>query len=137
RGLVRTALELDTLTAESVEAPLAQARQSAHTAQDIMNRQVRTVRPEQSIREAAEIMIETGLRRLPVVKADGTLVGMLTRADLLQVVVTSPLMNPRASSATQPLSATGTLHQPPVQQQLVADYVNRDVATVGEQASLD
>ena len=62
RGLVRTALELDTLTAESVEVPLAQARQSEHTAQDIMNRQVRTVRPEQSIREAAEIMTETGYR---------------------------------------------------------------------------
>jgi CBS domain-containing protein len=137
RGLVRTALELDTLTAESVEAPLAQARESIHTAQDIMNRQVRTVRPEQSIREAAEIMTETGLRRLPVVKADGMLVGMLTRADLLQVIVTSPLMSPQASSATQPLSVTGTLPQLPAQQQLIADYVNPDVATVGEQASLD
>lgn len=137
RGLVRTALELDTLTAESVEAPLAQARERAHTAQDIMNRQVRTVRPEQSIREAAEIMIETGLRRLPVVKADGTLVGMLTRADLLQVIVTSPLMSSQASSATQPLSATGSLPQSPVQQQPIADYVNPNVATVGEQAPLD
>ncbi len=32
RGLVRTALELDSLTAEAVEAPLEQARQSTHTA---------------------------------------------------------------------------------------------------------
>ncbi len=137
RGLVRTALELDTQTAESVEAPLTQARQSPHTAQDIMNRQVRTVRPEQSIREAAEIMIETGLRRLPVVKADGTLVGMLTRADLLQGIVTSPLMSPQASSATQPLSATGAIPHLPVQQQPIGDYVNPNVAVVGEQASLD
>lgn len=137
RGLVRTALELDTLTAESVEAPLAQARQSTLTAQDIMNRQVRTVRPEQSIREVAEIMVETGLRRLPVVQADGTLVGMLGRADLLQVVVTSPLMSPHASSATQPLSLTGSLTTVPVQQQPIADYVNPDVATVGESSPLE
>src|SRR5436309_1543260 len=64
-------------------------------------------------------------------------VSMLTRADLLKVVVTIPLMNPRASSATQLLSATGVLHQLPVQQQLVADYVNRNIATVGEQAPFD
>jgi CBS-domain-containing membrane protein len=137
RGLVRTALELDTLTAESVEAPLAQARQSTLTAQDIMNRQVRTVRPEQSIREAAEIMVETGLRRLPVVQVDGTLVGILGRADLLQVVVTSPLMSPHASSATQPLSVTGSLPHVSVQQQPIADYVNPDVATVREAAPLE
>ncbi len=137
RGLVRTALELDTLTAESVEAPLAQARQSTLSAQDIMNRQVRTVRPEQSIREAAEIMVETGLRRLPVVQADGTFVGILGRADLLQVVVTSPLMSPHASSATRPLSMTGSLPHVPVQQQPIADYVSPDVATVREAAPLE
>src|SRR5260221_389747 len=43
RGLVRTALELDNVTAEAVEAPLEQARQSNLMAQDIMNRQVRTI----------------------------------------------------------------------------------------------
>ena len=85
RGLVRTALELDTPTVEAIEAPLVQARQSTRTAQDIMNRQVRTIEPDQSIREAAQIMLETGLRGLPVIETDGTLVGMVTRADLLQL----------------------------------------------------
>ena len=50
RGLVRTALELDTPTVEAIEAPLEQARQSTRTALDIMNRQVRTIGPDQSIR---------------------------------------------------------------------------------------
>jgi CBS-domain-containing membrane protein len=136
RRLVRTALDLDTTTAESVEAPLDLARQSVQTAQDIMNRQVRTVRPEQPIREAAQLMLETGLRRLPVVDADGVLVGMLSRADLLQVVVTSPLMNPHASSGTQPLQHTGALSSVPVQQRPIADYVNSDVATVDERVPL-
>jgi CBS domain-containing protein len=93
RGLVRAALELDNTTAEAVETPLEQARLSRLTAQEIMNRQVRTVRPDQPIREAAEIMLQTGLRRLPVVNAEGILLGMLSRADLLQVIVTSPVMH--------------------------------------------
>jgi CBS domain-containing protein len=135
RRLVRTALELDERSAETVEEPLEHARQSSRTAQEIMNRQVRTVRPEQPVREAAQLMIETALRRLPVIEADGTLVGMLTRADLLQVVVTSPLMSAQASSATQPLSkAASTL---PLQQRSLADYVNPDVAIVHEQTALD
>lgn len=136
RGLVRTALELDNDTAEAVETPLEQARLSRLTAQDIMNRQVRTVGPDQSIREAAEIMLQTGLRRLPVVDAEGTLLGMLSRADLLQVIATSPIMSVQASSGTQPLHRTGTLTTQQVQQQPVVEYANTDVATVGEQAPL-
>jgi CBS-domain-containing membrane protein len=136
RGLLRTAMELDTRTAETIEAPLEEARHSTRTAQDIMNRQVRTVGPNQSIREAAELMLETGLRRLPVVETNGTLVGMLSRADLLQAVVTSPLMSPHASSPTQPLRQSTTLTLVPVQQQPVADYMTRDVATVAEHTPL-
>ena len=136
RGLVRTALELDNTTAEAVETPLEQARLSSLTAQDIMNRQVRTVGPNQSIREAAQIMLQTGLRRLPVVDAEGVLLGMISRADLLQVIVTSPIMPSQASSGTQPLRQTGSLNAQQVQQQPVIDYVNTDVATVGEKAPL-
>ncbi len=138
RGMVRTALELDDSTVRSVETPLEQARQSGRTAADVMNRQVRTVGPNQSIREAAQMMLETGLRRLPVVDANSVIVGMLSRADLLQVVVTSPLMSPHASNGTHPLRRTQSqlLADQPLQQQPVANYVNSDVATVGEQASL-
>jgi CBS-domain-containing membrane protein len=136
RGLVRTALELDTTTAQAVETPLEQARLSGLTAQEIMNRQVRTVEPNLPIREAAQIMLQTGLRRLPVVDAEGTLLGMLSRADLLQVIATSPIMHAQASSGTQPPHRTTPLTTQQVQQQPVADYVNTDVATVGEQAPL-
>lgn len=136
RGLVRTALELDTVTAEAVEAPLEQARQSNLMAQDIMNRQVRTVEPDQAIREAAQIMTETGLRRLPVIDADGILVGMLTRADLLQAIVTSPLMIPQASNATQPLQRSRSVAEVPAQQQPVANYLQTVVTTVSTQTPL-
>lgn len=137
RGMVLAALELDSSTAEAVEAPLEQARQSGLTARDIMNRQVRSVAPTVSVREAAQIMLETGLRRLPVAETDGTLRGMVTRADLLQAVLTSPLMSPHASSETQPpqrvKSPSGIL----AQQQPVSSYLNSDVATVDASDTLD
>ncbi len=136
RGMVRTALALDDSTAKAVETPLEEARQSGRTAQDVMNRQVRTVALHQSIREAAQIMLETGLRRLPVVDTNNIVVGMLSRADLLQVVVTSPLTGPQTSSATQPLRRTQALMDVPPQQQPVANYVTNDVAAVDEQTPL-
>src|SRR6266699_1727166 len=137
RGLVRKALELDSLTAETVEAPLAQARQSTRTAQDIMNRQVRTVGPDMSIREAARVMLESELRRVPVVESDNKLVGMLTRADLLQAVITSPLMSPHTSSATQPLQRNAHQMTIPAQQRPISDYMNPEVSTVHEQTPLE
>lgn len=137
RGMMRAALELDSSTAEAAGAPLEQARQSELTARDIMNRQVRTVAPTVPVREAAHIMVESGLRRLPVVEPDGTLRGMVTRADLLQAVVTSPLMNPQASSGTQPLQRVQSPIDTPAQQQPVSSYLNTDVATVGMSDTLD
>jgi CBS-domain-containing membrane protein len=133
RGLVRTAQELDQQTAQAMATSLAAAQQSTQTAQDIMNRQVQTIDPDQSIREAAQKLIDTEVRNLPVVEKTGTLRGMVTRADLLQAIRTSPLMSPEASSATQPLSRTRPLPGLPAQQQLVTSYLSADVASVEEE----
>lgn len=133
RGLVRTTLELG--VAGAVEEPLQKARQSTLTARDVMNRSVRTVAPYVQVREAARIMLESGRRRLPVVDADGTLRGMITRADLLQVVVTSPLTGQHASSATQPLRCSRPLENLPPPQP-VANYLSTEVTTVTMQTPL-
>lgn len=133
RGLVRTARELDTQTAEAIASSLAEAqRSSSRTAQNIMHRQVRTIGPDASIREAAQILIDTQLRNLPVVDGTGTLLGIVTRADLLQAIRTSPLMSQDASSATQPLSHTRPEPGLSAQQQPITTYLNTDVATVEE-----
>ncbi|HTK08876.1 MAG TPA: DUF190 domain-containing protein [Ktedonobacteraceae bacterium] len=137
RSVIRTALALDPQTAESVAAPLAQVQQSALTARTIMNRQVRTIHPELEVREAARIMLEAGLRRLPVVDAQQVLVGMLTRSDLLQLVVSSPLMSQEAASQTQPLPASSVASPPFAQQQPIAHYVDPDVTTVTEETPLE
>ncbi len=136
RDLVRTARELDTQTAETIASSLEEAQRSSHTAQDIMNQQVRTIGPDQSIKEAAQVLIDTQLRNLPVVDTTGQLLGMITRADLLQAIRTSPLMSPEASNATQPLTHTNPLPGLPAQLQPVSTYLNTDIATVEEQTPL-
>jgi len=55
---------------------------------EIMTRDVATVTPEASVREAAGIMTEKRVSGLPVVAADGRLVGILTASDLLHRVET-------------------------------------------------
>jgi CBS-domain-containing membrane protein len=132
RGLVRTASELDQPTADAMEHALERAEHSTLTAQDIMNRQVRTIAPDQSIQEAARMLIETRLRNLPVIDTSGILLGMVTRADLLHAIRTSPLMSSDASSATQPLQKTHPLPRLSLQQQPITVYTTREVVTVEE-----
>lgn len=45
-----------------------------------------TIGPNASVKEAAELMIKHGIRRLPVVE-DGALVGIITSKDLLRCVL--------------------------------------------------
>jgi CBS domain-containing protein len=132
RGIIRAARQLGDQTAEAVETSLEQTRQETRQASNIMNRQIRSITPTQTVREAAQIMLETGLRSLPVVETDGRLIGMLTRMNLLQVVVTSPLMSPQASTLSQPLRYTGSLEHADVRQQPVAAFLHPDVAAVEE-----
>ncbi len=50
---------------------------------DYMTRGVITAEPDTTIREAMKIMVEKGIRRLPIIK-DGILMGLLTSTTLLQ-----------------------------------------------------
>jgi len=136
RGIVRAARTLGDQTTETVETSLEQTRQYPQRAEDIMNRQIRSIAPTQTVREAAQIMLETGLRSLPVLEADDRLVGMLTRMNLLQVVVTSPLMSPQASSLSQPLRQTGSLEQADIRHQPIEAFLHPDVSTVEEETPI-
>jgi CBS domain-containing protein len=52
---------------------------------DVMTTPAITVGPETTVVEAAKLMIEQDVKRLPVVDSDGCLVGIVSRADLLWV----------------------------------------------------
>jgi CBS domain-containing protein len=56
------------------------------TAGDIASRQVVTIDPQQPLAEAARLMAEHQVRRLPVCEEDGRLVGMLAQADVAKHV---------------------------------------------------
>jgi CBS domain-containing protein len=52
---------------------------------EVMSRDPVTVAPDASLREAARLMIGRRIGCLPIVKPDGTLVGLVTETDLLRV----------------------------------------------------
>jgi CBS domain-containing protein len=51
---------------------------------EIASKEVVCVDPQQSLEEAARLMAEHQVRRLPVCEEDGTLVGILAQADVAQ-----------------------------------------------------
>lgn len=56
--------------------------------EDIMASKVATIGEDEGVYEAVEAMCDHGVRRLPVVGADGRLVGMLALDDLLRTLST-------------------------------------------------
>jgi CBS-domain-containing membrane protein len=135
RGIINTARTLDEQTAQAVEQSLLPIQQQQLQAKDVMNSMVRTVTPETLIGEAAQIMLTTGLRRLPVVNTEDVLQGIVSRTDLLQVAVTSPLSHPAESvSTTTQVPAPPTAQLAP--QQPVSHYMHTNATTVDEQTPL-
>ena len=59
----------------------------AQTAGEAMTSPALTIEPFRAIRAAAEIMIDNHVNRLPVVDAEGTLLGIVSRADLVRAFV--------------------------------------------------
>lgn len=54
------------------------------TAHDIMTTEIHTVSPDTEIKALAKIFIEHNVNAMPVVDADGVLVGMVTQTDLVE-----------------------------------------------------
>jgi CBS domain-containing protein len=65
------------------------AKLIARTAGEAMTAPALTIGPRRPLTEAANTMIERGVNRLPVVDDAGSLVGIITRADLVRAFVRS------------------------------------------------
>ncbi len=65
------------------------AKAGSDRAADLMTSPAVTVRPAATLARAARMMAEHRVKRLPVVDADGTLKGIVSRADLLKVFLRS------------------------------------------------
>jgi CBS domain-containing protein len=73
-------------------------RAAGTTVGEVMTRTVVTVEPDADVGAAAAILVERGLRRLPVVDG-GRLVGIVSRGDLVKVLATTPPAAATASDA--------------------------------------
>ena len=62
-----------------------QAKARGITAGDLMTTAVVAVRPEDTVEHAAKLMYDRGVKRLPVTDDSGSLVGIVSRADVLSV----------------------------------------------------
>jgi CBS domain-containing protein len=62
-------------------------KHDARDAGDAMTAPAVTISPQRSVAEAASLMLDRGVNRLPVVDADEKLVGIVTRADLVRAFV--------------------------------------------------
>jgi CBS domain-containing protein len=69
---------------------------TARVVGDAMTKPAVTIRPSSSATEAARLMLEHSVNRLPVVMQDGRLVGIVTRADLVRAFT-----RPDAAIATE------------------------------------
>jgi len=63
---------------------LGEGKDAATPVSEIASKELVTIDPQQSLDEAARLMAEHQLRRLPVCEEDGRLVGILAQADIAQ-----------------------------------------------------
>ncbi|MEA5418811.1 CBS domain-containing protein [Spirulina sp. CCNP1310] len=59
------------------------------TVGEVMTHKPITIRPEQNLREAAKVMHEKHIRRLPVVNAAGQVVGIISHSDIIRAMAAS------------------------------------------------
>jgi CBS domain-containing protein len=87
--------EADLLTKEALEGTVPRtllSRQervrkqvNALTATDLMTKPAVTIGPDEPVTHAARLMFDQRVKRLPVINDDGTLIGIVSRSDVLSV----------------------------------------------------
>jgi len=65
------------------------AKSEGKTVEDVMTDDPIVVRAETSIHAASRLLLESKTRRLPVVDSDGSLIGVLTRRDIVTAALAS------------------------------------------------
>lgn len=106
------------LTRQELDAELATLRQSQQTVQEVMTPRPLTLTPETTVPAAVELMLSRGIKRLPVINAQGQPVGVVSRVDVLRAF-------------SQPLTVEEPRQSPlPGHKLTVGSVMNPDVSTV-------
>jgi CBS domain-containing protein len=72
------------------QLPPGQHVDDGSTVEEVMTRQVLTVRAGASLTEAAKIMVNAGVHRVPVLTARGALAGLVSTSDIVRWVAGLP-----------------------------------------------
>ncbi len=72
-------------TLQTLAHPRLRSQVNAVTAADLMSRPAVTIGPDEPVARAARLMYDREVKRLPVTSDDGTLIGIVTRSDVLSV----------------------------------------------------
>ena len=126
RGGLSARLELlAALEPGALERELASGGARQRTAADVMTQEPVRTSPEASLAEAAHLMVERRCKRLPVVDAQGRLVGILSRVDVLRT-----MGDDYPAPARAPAGADGAPAR------VVGDLMRRDVPQLQADAPL-
>src|SRR5262249_61557907 len=106
---------------------IARLRRVTKTVAQVMTPEPVTIGPHAALSEAARLMSKKNLKRLPVVDADGRLLGVLGRLDILTALAAGYLPQDASPRPTSP-------H--PVSPRTVADVMAPNVPTVSPQTLL-
>ncbi|RME72045.1 MAG: CBS domain-containing protein [Chloroflexi bacterium] len=112
------------LTRDELTAELRRLRQSGQTVADVMTRNPVLITASASLAEAVGQLQKHGIKRLPVVDAEGRLVGIISRADILRAL------------ARPPVAELPRQNPPPGRHALVKDIMLTNVPTVHADAPL-
>lgn len=107
---------------------LAQLSASGQIASDVMTPDVTTISERTPLREAARLMAQQHIKRLPVLDAHGRLAGILSRADVLRHVAAIAPVGPSCSDDSG-LTPAGARY--------VSDVLDPNVLTVTPLSRLD
>jgi len=85
------------LFSESQTSARAFVQERGQHLKDIMTRQVVTVAPDTPVGQIARLLEKKHIKRVPVVE-DGKLLGIVSRANLLQAIATQPVVHVRSEA---------------------------------------
>ncbi len=72
-------------TLQSLTRQRVRSQVNAVTAADLMTKPPVTIGPDEPVTHAARLMYNQRVKRLPVISDDGTLIGIVSRSDVLSV----------------------------------------------------
>ena len=106
------------------------------TVQNVMTTEVTTIHPETTLKDVARILVQRGISGLPVVDAEGRVVGVVSEADLLIKEQGADALNHRRGARIRGESKVTTTSMAKVNAKTAGDAMSSPAITVEPESSL-